>query len=49
MPTQRRWMKWVIEEANSFDTVLPWERRANRTHWRRHLATVSLKKLLARA
>ncbi len=38
MPKRRRWMKWVFEEADKFDVILPWERGAQRMKWRRHLS-----------
>jgi len=47
MPKQRRWMKWMLQEAEAFDTVLPWERGADRTLWRRHLATRVFRRLLS--
>jgi len=43
MATQRRWMRWIFTEAEAFDTVLPWERRADRALWRRHLSGVGRK------
>lgn len=39
MGTKRRWLKWVIEEANTLNVVLPWERGANRRLWRKRLST----------
>ncbi len=38
MQIKRRWMRWVFEEADQFDVVLPWERGANRSLWRKRLA-----------
>ena len=38
MRKQSRWMKWVIEEADNFDTALPWERRVRTGHWKKRLA-----------
>jgi len=43
MAKQRRWMKWVFEEAENFDVILPWERGAQRMKWRRHLTGEILK------
>jgi len=35
--TNRRWLLRVLEEVEEFDVILPWERRADRRAWRRHL------------
>lgn len=39
MPVKRRWMRWILAEADCFDTPLPWQRGATRGLWRRHLAS----------
>jgi len=43
MPKQRRWMRWVFEEVETFDTVLPWSRHAPRGLWHRHLKKQKLR------
>ena len=43
MATQRRWMRWIFKEAEAFDTVLPWERGADRALWRRRLSRTGRK------
>ncbi len=45
----RRWMKWIFEEADNFDVVLPFERGARRKLWRRHLSAESLRLLSSKA
>lgn len=37
MHMKRRWLKWVLEEADSLEVTLPWERGAKRILWHRHL------------
>jgi hypothetical protein len=48
MRIKRRWMKWVFEEADRLDVVLPWERSANRAQWRKRLNSASLRLLSAK-
>jgi len=43
MTTQRRWMRWIFDEVEVFDTVMPWERKAARWRWRRHLSPAGLR------
>jgi len=43
MRKQRRWMKWVFEEVETFDTVLPWSRFAPRGRGQRHLKKQKLR------
>lgn len=33
MPKQRRWMKWILEEADATPVVMPWERSSRRAGW----------------
>ncbi len=49
MGIKRRWMRWVFEEADKFDVVLPWERGADRAAWRRRLTSASLRLLAAKS
>jgi len=48
MAKQRRWMKWVLEEAETFNTIMPWERGYARTGWKTKLETLPLPRLFAR-
>ncbi|MFT4716881.1 MAG: hypothetical protein ACI861_001622 [Paracoccaceae bacterium] len=43
MRIKRRWMKWIFEEADRLDVTMPWERGANRSAWRKRLASASLR------
>jgi len=43
MRIKKRWIKWIVEEADAFDTVLPWERGADRSAWHRHLERLTRK------
>jgi len=43
MPKQRRWMKWVFAEVETFDVVLPWSRHTQRGVWHRHLESKKLR------
>ncbi len=49
MRTKRRWLKWVLEEADSLQVTLPWERTAAREKWHRHLVEDEELQLPARA
>jgi len=48
MGIKRRWMRWIFEEADQLDVVLPWERGANRAAWRKRLTSASLRLLAAK-
>ena len=48
MRIKRRWMRWVFEEADRIDVVLPWERGADRKSWRKHLTLDTLRVLSAK-
>ena len=46
MNVKRRWMKWVFEEVENFDVVMPWERGAKPSRWKRNLSEgASLRKV----
>ncbi len=34
MRKQRRWMKWIFAEVETFDAILPWERGYKRMNWK---------------
>ena len=38
MRKKSRWMNWVLEEADRFDTAMPWERRVRTGGWKKRLA-----------
>lgn len=48
MRKQRRWMKWVFEEVDQFQVILPWERGANRKAWRKRLSSTPVLKKIAK-
>jgi hypothetical protein len=48
MNVQRRWMKWIFEEVETFDARLPWERGVRDGAWKRRLSSTALR-LIARA
>ena len=48
MNGRRRWMKWIFEEVETFDTPMPWSRSARTGAWKRHLSKASLR-LVSRA
>jgi hypothetical protein len=48
MRPKRRWMRWIFEEVDQFDTVLPWERGYRRSGWKTPPVTSKLPRLLAR-
>jgi len=35
MKTQRRWMRWVFKEVETFNTRMPWERGYGRRDWKK--------------
>jgi len=37
MRTQRRWMKWVLEEAEAPHVAMPWERAVHRPSWKNRI------------
>jgi|GEM_PF-2644822 len=49
MRVQRRWMKWVLEEADALEVTFPWERGAKRGLWHRHLSDSKIQPLARRA
>jgi len=49
MRTKRRWMIWVLEEVETFDTPMPWERGYFRKGWKKPAARRKTPLLAARA
>ncbi len=37
MNVKRRWMKWIIEEADRLEATMPWDRTTDRGAWRRRI------------
>ena len=38
MRTKRRWMMWVLEEADTLQFAMPWERGTRTRAWRKRLS-----------
>ena len=48
MKIKRRWMRWVFDEVETFDTRMPWERGYARKGWKKKPTVLSAQRLLAR-
>lgn len=46
MRTKRRWLNWVLDEADRFDTALPWERRTRTGKWKQRLSSTTARQAL---
>jgi hypothetical protein len=49
MRLQRRWMRWIFEEVETFNTRMPWERGYARKGWKSKANILKLPRLKARA
>lgn len=49
MRKQSRWMKWIIEESDTFQVKMPWDRRVRNPKWKKRISTISPRSLISEA